>query len=927
MGPDGQNGAQADGDKGDLALAFQSRTDREIPQLNTSLGDTPYPTPSYCAGNGDGINCDRNPGDPFTPIMRAYEHDEVKIKVQVGATEEQHQTSFHGLKWLSNGSGFGRSPNSGWRNFQSHGISEQFSLQMPIIPDRQNVGNKTDYLYAQDATRDGIWTGTWGLLRNYANKQSDLYELPDNNVNGDIKLVDENNFDGVCPKYQMDEFGVPIKVGKGRNSGYLEVPLRHFDIAAVLANKVLPKPAGVIIPTLDLVDDQFPAALNADGLPRTFGQETVGGELDPNGGTLVYNRRTNTIETCDGGGFDEAGQCTGQGSQKRTVSGALHDPTAMMYVRLEDLEPRWIEGVSPDSLPVGGDGVDDRCQKFKEDDTWNMRYVDPECPVQLKANAPVEPLVLRANAGDCIEINLHNKLVDQATAFNEPVWYDDNGVQKSLFEKVEYDKLMLQGKSFYTASNPVVTDADIRFDDRMPDLAGWQDLFWVVNRHMMDGQGNFIPPDQRRAGGQEMHFFNNNLIRPSAQAGIHAQLVEYDMSKDDGVVAGDNRQSTIAGPRAQHIYRYYAGHIDIVSEGTETVTKGKNKGTTTRNFRRRATPIEFGGINLLSADRIKQPQKGLYGALVIEPQHACHEDTAGEMLGPDANNQTLCEPFATKLVADGQGTGTATRLTRAQATIDAPVGGAGSGGTYDEAISVAYRIANLRWADGTAVANIHQGELGREGTEDSGHAGFNYGTEPSWFRFGLAPDVPFGAAGVTNSFGDIPNVHAFFANGLTIGDGTKNHVPFIAGVSAKGDPATPVFRQTAGQKGRMHLLNGASADRDATFVLHGHVWQRAPNVCPDQAREGLVGLCEMDSVGSLALGLSPISKYMGGEEGMGHVYGHWPILYNTGGTFGVAGDYLFRDYAPSGARNGMFGILRAEGDNTAATGGTGGGGN
>ena len=52
----------------------------------------------------------------------------------------------------------------------------------------------------------------------------------------------------------------------------------------------------------------------------------------------------------------------------------------------------------------------------------------------------------------------------------------------------------------------------------------------------------------------------------------------------------------------------------------------------------------------------------------------------------------------------------------------------------------------LRWADGTAIPNIHQGELGREGAEDSGHAGFNYGTEPSWFRFKLPPNTPFGAA-------------------------------------------------------------------------------------------------------------------------------------------------------------------------------------
>jgi len=477
-----------------------------------------------------------------------------------------------------------------------------------------------------------------------------------------------------------------------------------------------------------------------------------------------------------------------------------------------------------------------------------------------------------------------------------------------VFERVEHDKLVLQGKSFYTASGPITQVSDITFD-QIPDLAGWQDLFWVVNRHMMDGDGNFIDPDYRRKGGQEMHFFNNNLIRPSAQAGIHAQLVEYDMSKDDGVVVGNNRPSTMAGPRSQHTYRYYAGHIDFVSEGTETVTKGKNRGTTTRNFSRRATPIEFGGTNLLSADRIKQPQKGLYGALIIEPKGACHEDSSGDT---DSSGNT-CTPYPSKYVADNQGELAETRMTRAQAKIDAGAeqGPAGDGGTYDEAISVAYRITNLRWKDGTAVANINQSELGREGAEDSGHAGFNYATEPSWFRFGLAPDVPFGNAGTPNSFGSIPNVHAFFANGLTIGE--TNYVPEIPGISAAGDPVTPVFRQTADKPGRMHLLNGASADRDATFILHGHLWQRAPYVCPGEARiPGLVGLCDMDSVSSTALGLNPIGKYLGGEEGMGHAFSHWPILYNTGGTFGVTGDYLFRDYAPSGARNGMFGILRAE---------------
>ena len=174
VGPDGQNGAQADGPAGDLALAFSSRNDRAIAQMNTRFGDTPYPTGAavgYCNGNdGDLINCDRGVGDPFTPIMRTYEGDNVKVKIQVGATEEQHQTTIHGIKWLSNGSGFGRSPNSGWRNFQSHGISEQFSLQAPFNPALRQAGQTVDYLYAQDATRPGIWLGTWGILRTYGKR-------------------------------------------------------------------------------------------------------------------------------------------------------------------------------------------------------------------------------------------------------------------------------------------------------------------------------------------------------------------------------------------------------------------------------------------------------------------------------------------------------------------------------------------------------------------------------------------------------------------------------------------------------------------------------------------------------------------------------------------------------------------------------------
>jgi hypothetical protein len=275
------------------------------------------------------------------------------------------------------------------------------------------------------------------------------------------------------------------------------------------------------------------------------------------------------------------------------------------------------------------------------------------------------------------------------------------------------------------------------------------------------------------------------------------------------------------------------------------------------------------------------------------------------------------------IVPDGQGTGAATRPTRAQLTVTAPAGDAGSGGTYRESVAVTHKITNLRWADGTTVKNVHQGEFGVEGAEDSGHAGFNYGSEPAWFRFKLQPDAPFGNAGTPFSFGSLTNPQAMYANSLVKNE--PNAVPAITvdgkEVAKAGDPQTPVFRAQANMdaKGaayntRMHVLNGASADRDSTYVLHGHVWPRDPFVCTGDSQDSevnLPGRCDpYEPVPSQALGLNKQAKYMGGEEGMGHVFAHWPILFNAGGTFGVKGDYLYRDYTPNGNRNGLFGILR-----------------
>ena len=322
IGPDGKPGMQADGHAGNLAFALQSRTDRAIPQLNvmpdgnTVINGTRFPPHINASGFG--------PGDPFTPMMRTYQGDVVRVKMQAGAHEEEHNATIHGVKWLQGGSGHGTAPNSGWRNSQAAGISEQFTLATPVLPVDAARGNKADYLYSMDAGNDGYWSGMWGIMRAYENLRADLFKLPGANT-GPAEFANGAAFNGVCPK---------------------TAPIRTYDISAVLANDALSNEHGVTIAP-----------------PGPVSSMHVGSALNPNGGTLVYNHRNTAVA----GSFviDETGQTVNLVHQ-----GPLHDPTAILYVRTADLNKAG----------------------------------------KLKAGVPVEPLMLRAAAGDCVKVTLRNKL-------------------------------------------------------------------------------------------------------------------------------------------------------------------------------------------------------------------------------------------------------------------------------------------------------------------------------------------------------------------------------------------------------------------------------------------------------------------------------------------------------------------------------------
>ena len=757
IGPDGKKGAQTAGLAGDLAFALDSRTDRAISFLNvqptgsTSINGTRFPPPLNA-------NSALAPGDPFTPMMRAYFGDRIRMKVQAGGDEESHTVTVSGMKWLQGGSGFGFAPNSGWRNAQHAGISEQFAFAAPALPLTAAGQNQADYMYAINASMDGFWNGTWGILRTYNGVRTDLPVLPGSTV--PMSIANLSKFQGSCPAVS---------------------PVRAYDLTAVLANDILDNQVGAVIVPAD----------------PTLSQQHAGGPLAALGGTLVYNPRSTTIaglnKPVDVGG--------GAFTQDPHLGGVLHDPTAILYVRTADL--------------VARSATDARCLvKGKLDPT---QYA---CPVKLRPRAPIEPVVLRAAAGDCLKVVLRNKL-------------------------------------------PAA----------MPDLPSWKHLPPSITR-----DGGAVP--SAVVAGGDLSTFNNNLVRPSSYVGLRPSMVAHNVRADAGQVVGQNQQGTLAAPGGSATYRWYAGDISLSP-------------ATGSSYNLVATPVEFGGTNLFPADMIKQGQKGLGGALVVLPQGSTWTET-------DYVVDNQVNGSAADCSIPGASTNPRCRETRTSATVN---------GAFRDFAAVIQKGMAHRYGDGEPVEQIAAEKSVAEDAEDSGEMALNYRTDPLWFRFGLPANTPFTGPA---SFRTVPNAGDAYSNTLTGG----------------ADPAAQIWSAKAGTEVRIHLLEPTGSNRAGVMTLHGHVWQRAPYVCPSSYL-GLTGNCNPTGflptgtgtaisstgvgpleVASRSIGNNLLSTYMSAQDQIqpaSHFTMHLP---SAGGSYGVSGDYLLMDRSGFGTLAGVWGILR-----------------
>jgi hypothetical protein len=271
-----------------------------------------------------------------------------------------------------------------------------------------------------------------------------------------------------------------------------------------------------------------------------------------------------------------------------------------------------------------------------------------------------------------------------------------------------------------------------------------------------------------------------NLL-PSTNIGLHPQLLAFDINSDNGVNVGNNPVSTVA-PGTNRTYIWYAGTMEAGPNGTT-----------------KATPVEFGALNLMPADPLNHPYRGLFGGLVVEP--------AGSTWSEDPDSHMSATVFPT------DGPPFRDFVLIGQDDVDILLNGSSN------------------YAAGNALPAV------------------NYRTEPAIYRFGqLLANFP-------NAFPAGPKI-ADWSN-LAAGDlGTLANInwanvdtsKYISNTLAGADPETPIFSAPAGMPVRFRLLHaGGNGDNQQVFELSGHVWQAEPyqkasTVIADNTASPLVGV-------------------------------------------------------------------------------------
>jgi manganese oxidase len=396
--PDPASNAQAAGVAGDLSYSFSSQRTRADARLNT-FG--PY-----------GQRPGELPRDPFTPLLRVYEDDRIVVRSHVGAHEEGHNFNIRGTRWLFEP----LDPESGWRNSQMFGISEfhEFFLD-PLL--MNPVDTIADFLY-EAAAVDDRWNGTWGLLRMYRTQQGNLLTLDEDADGSKVEATSVSlSFEAAKAR---ESAGAPMKTPDGYASSPLPDPADPSSWEGTVSSLGGSTSDPAMKTSLVTTTDSLEAGYGKDPQGGVDDYEYFEWEVDTNTERVATTDTTVTTKgytysgTVDAGA-DQPAELRSSQSFSPGLSGSVPLFTSIgpgFWGVCPWLAPvRYFDISAVDAktfLPGGKLVYNSRQQRGGPlNDTTAILYV---YTADLRAGLPSnpEPLVLRANAGECILVRLRN---------------------------------------------------------------------------------------------------------------------------------------------------------------------------------------------------------------------------------------------------------------------------------------------------------------------------------------------------------------------------------------------------------------------------------------------------------------------------------------------------------------------------------------
>ena len=233
-------------------------------------------------------------------------------------------------------------------------------------------------------------------------------------------------------------------------------------------------------------------------------------------------------------------------------------------------------------------------------------------------NAVIEPLILRANAGDCITIKLTNALVNTTGASSlpgptaAPAFYTApyTVTASSSSDATAMQTALNQGTyttNFQTGFNKNSYGYTLAAPPTSPTVTTTSTNNWTIPASSglvtanVNGSTVSVTANVTMSG-TTFPVGSTIPLSTSTSAGLHAQVVANNVTTSDGYNVGLNPAQTVpAGSSSTMLYTWYAGRLD---ESGNPV------------------PVEFGSVNLTPSDPLLQHPYGLLGALIVEPKNS-----------------------------------------------------------------------------------------------------------------------------------------------------------------------------------------------------------------------------------------------------------------------------------------------------------------